>query len=95
MALLGKTAAIVALAAMLSPAPNQTGTIGPAGAGIELAYWPWAKSNQSRLNGDILLAGARHPRHPRYSPPPPGNRWRNALLTSGDESATRTESALT
>jgi hypothetical protein len=76
-------AAVSALAAILAPAPNQSGTSEPAGPGIESAYFPSAIPSQPWINGDVLPAGGRHPRHKPYVAAP--RRWRNAVCAPADQ----------
>jgi hypothetical protein len=95
MASLARTAAVIALVAPLTTAITSGVT---AGANVELAYLPWAGSSQSLIqpfNGNIWSAGARRPHHKRYSPPPPGNRWRDASATQAERSGTPANSAVT
>jgi hypothetical protein len=80
---MASSATAAAVIAILAPAPNQSGTSEPAGLGIELAYFLSAIPSQPWINGDVLSAGGRHPRHKPYVPAP--RRWRNALCVPADQ----------
>jgi hypothetical protein len=84
-----RAATVIALAVILAPAISQSGT---ADTNVNLAYLPWATPSQPWINGDVLPAGGRHPRHKPYVPAP--RRWRNALCVPADQKGIGTGSTI-